>query len=776
MASKVRGKPQKKGRPASGPKPVVKSIPRGEVLDFPGLPALAQYVRQGRCALFVGAGLSVGAGLPTWAELMRRLIPAATPFGVPAATLTALERFRARYHATHEKGDYPRQSLTLRHFRKALSQEGCERLFAPPDGTGSLFLADYNSFDLALERVRRDTAVMQELEKLLQAGRFPELAGYCRDLLGRERFHDLVRQELQVRGDVPATHRAIVRTPYACIVTTNFDTLLEDAYALHDPRGLPKTPAGFELAQQGTLLLDDAFFILKAHGDVDDEASIVFTTDDYRRVIHSSPAFQAMMTSLLLNHAVLFVGYSLSDTNFRLLLDNQLTIFNENVPPRYALMHDIGAAEREILWQTARLGVFSYPRGRHEVVERFLTALADRAAADRPGPATVAAGTSPANAMRRKTLGRPQPVRTVTLGVRALGERLTLDLWEEMPGQPRQRAWSGGCQWPDWHVLRHAFRGNWDWSRLELTHASAVGSQLREVIPGELLQRLDDLPLDVVVALALSPETEVLPWEWLIVQGSPLCLRNPAVRRPVGISDKARGLRFVGTPLRALIVGDAGMGDEGRTRGSLPGATAEAEGVAEVLRDDNPENVVTVLERDHAVYERLVHEVETGDYDVIHFAGHAHIEETESVLMVWDGRVSSSELASLLNRRPPALLVLNSHNTAFVLGGMVTASDRTQDERPPGIDRPMPPAGGFTGLASRSGVGAFVGCFGLIMDDPAAAFATGFYKQLLAGRTFASALHQARRAATTFNDITGLFYAGSGCPHLRLTAGGPGTR
>jgi hypothetical protein len=88
------------------------------------------------------------------------------------------------------------------------------------------------------------------------------------------------------------------------------------------------------------------------------------------------------------------------------------------------------------------------------------------------------------------------------------------------------------------------------------------------------------------VALALSSETETIPWEWLIVDGSPLCLRNPVVRRPIGISDKARGFRSVGIPLRALIVGDAGTGDEGRqgAGAELPGAAREARALAKLRR------------------------------------------------------------------------------------------------------------------------------------------------------------------------------------------------
>jgi len=422
--------------------------------------------------------------------------------------------------------------------------------------------------------------------------------------------------------------------------------------------------------------------------------------------------------------------------------------------------------------------VFSYPSGRHEVVERFLTTLADRVAASRPAPEPLAAWETHVPAVARKTLNRPRPEPAVTMGVRALGERITLDLWEEWPGQSRKRIWSGGCQWPDWQTLRQQLHNISRQSTAELTKASAIGAELREVMPRELLRHLDGLPAQRVVALALSPETEVLPWEWLIVEGAPLCLRNAVVRRPVAISDKARGFRFVGTPLRALIVGDAGRGDEGRSSVKLPGASKEANAVADMLREHNAGNLVTVIEREDAVYSRLIHEVQTGDYDVIHFAGCVEVEEAESVLFLWDGRVSSSELVSLLNRRPPALLMLNSDNSAFVLGGMAPAEVVDTPDRSlpglslpislPGIDRPLPPTGGFMGLASRSGVDAFVGCFGRMLDDLAEKFAHRFYQELIKGHTFATALHQARRSTTTFKDITGLFYAGSGCPHLQL--------
>lgn len=735
--------------------------------DFPDLPALVHYVRQGRCALFVGAGLSVGAGLPTWRQLMERIVLAAAPFAVAPKALEQLDAFAAA--TTRAQPDVMNplaQRDILKLFTRVLGPVRGRELFS--DQSGSIDLHDGTAYQDAIARVRRDTAIAQELSTLLAAGKFPELAGYCRDLLGRRRFHDQVRHELRLDGDIPDVHQAIVRTPYACIVTTNFDSLLEDAYARWGSRGVPKAPTGAELAQLGTLLFDDAFFILKAHGDLDDESSIIFTSEDYRRIIHSNPAFQAMLTGILLRHAVLFVGYSLSDPNFRLLLDSQLTIFNEQVPPRYALMESVGEAEREILWRTAKLRVFSYEKGQHEVVGRFLRALASRAG-DPPASGASPESRPPA-AAARTILARPSPARCFELAIGGSGHRIAIELREEVPGTLPRPIWSGGSQWPAWPELRHGLKAVLSRVDVELSDLSAIGAHLQRSMPDDLLRHLDQMPPETPVMLSLAPQTDTVPWEWLIVEGSPLCLRNPVVRRPTGITDKARGLRLASRPLRALVVGDAGAGN-GSDVARLPGAAKEARYVAQLLRERDA--TVTSLEREEAVYARLVSEVMEGDYDIIHFAGHAWFERSDALLYLWDGSVSSSELASILNRRPPTLLVLNSHYTAFAPCGVVL-DDRPGAETtgPPGVDRPLPPPLGFMGLASRSGVGAFVGCFGgAVRDDSAAQFSIEFYTQLLAGSRFADALYSARKATTNVNDTTGLYYSGSGYPETVLSSG-----
>jgi hypothetical protein len=371
-----------------------------------------------------------------------------------------------------------------------------------------------------------------------------------------------------------------------------------------------------------------------------------------------------------------------------------------------------------------------------------------------------------------RTLVRPAPddVQRFELAIGAAGERLALALLEARSDGSSQPVWSGGGAWPDWQQLRHMLNTALAGKFAKLSDLSAIGAFLERSLPDDLFRRLEAVPPNATVMLSLMAQTETVPWEWLIVEGSPLCLRNPVVRRPTGISDKARGLRLARDPLRALLIGDAGYRDASdRPPTLLKGATEEVRGVGELLRARNAE--ITTLEREAAVYARVVAEVQGGDYDVIHFAGHAWFEGAEAILHFWDGTVSSSELASILNRRPPALLVLNSHVTAFVpCGSTFGAAPGTDASGAPGVDRPLPAPLGFMGLASRSGVAAFVGSFaGAVTDEGAKLFALEFYRRMAYGDRFENALLAARKATTHFSDTTGLVYAGSGNPGIVLT-------
>lgn len=61
-------------------------------------------------------------------------------------------------------------------------------------------------------------------------------------------------------------------------------------------------------------------FILKIHGDFEHK-NIVFTEDSYLDYEKVFPLISRMLTSILATNIVVFIGYSLTDFNIRLLVN-----------------------------------------------------------------------------------------------------------------------------------------------------------------------------------------------------------------------------------------------------------------------------------------------------------------------------------------------------------------------------------------------------------------------------------------------------------------------
>ena len=531
------------------------------------LPAVASYIRQGRCALFVGAGLSASAGYPLWPALIDALIK---------RTVTEL--------GTLTRPRMPKRSRS-----------------------GVLMVPHYITDGIAKYEAEREQirSTAQQLRRLAKAQRLLDVADQCRALLGPGRFALLLRELLPQNARPTEVHRSIVDTPYACVLTTNFDTLIEDAYAAWGRHGRPKAPTGIELANHGTLLLDRTFFVLKAHGTLEDSASLVFTSDDYRRISFATPAFEAMLSAIFLSYALLFVGYSLGDPNFRLLFDAQLTTFGTDVPPRYAIMAGLTEVERELLWRTARIRTIEYKEGRHEVVPQILAYLA-REAGGGDGPAqsrSTASRRSPpaaqsqtAIAPRREVV--PKGFRNA-LYVRIAARGIHLDVaWTDRASYAK--AWresEAGAETTVGPALLLPF------SELQDSLRTAASSGRRGVTKvGDLLARvLPTALISEIAALSGRPASCALPFPReraaaLGVDADP----GHAPRRAK--SHRARPRRRerlvprtrVRGPNRceSLVIGDPGSGHKGFERlepyqfisdsvkdvVSLPGSGREAEG------------------------------------------------------------------------------------------------------------------------------------------------------------------------------------------------------
>lgn len=582
--------------------------------------SLVGYLRDKRCVLFCGSGLSAWANLPTWTELL---------------------------------GDIVRR----------------------------------------LPEELPDQADSEELDRLLQKGKLLEVADHCKDKLGG-RYHEILTRRL--RGDtgpIPEPHQVIVSLPFAGVITTNYDKLLERAYSIYSVNdGVPRTVTQDDDAMLSTLLFDQRFYILKAHGDIDDPRSMVLTTRDYQQIIHASPAFSSVFSAILLTNAVLFVGYSINDPDFRLLLDRQFAIFRGEVPARYALMSGVGRVERELLWRTARIKVLSYDDGDHEQVLHFLrdlraqvappaTAAVSEPATQPPGPAPREAQVPPA------TPAPPSPSRPPATARGVDGGATGVDVETPTHGTQEHAVLSAsGQEAPTRLEIRirsqkiHAkiVSGNTnlqaegasiDWKAVRSIAtdpsddklSTRAGEQLASWLPESIVTALAELDPASVVMLHLSPEVELLPWEWVRIGGACLVVRNPIVRAPVGVSDSARGRPMVSSPPRVLLIGDPNRDDTSTNLIKLPGANSETTTIAEVYRTRAKIEPLVLLGSDASV-DRLEAELGATHFDVVHFAGHAWFDDLEPYLyLANETKLRASEVRSALSRRPPAIVFLNSH-------------------------------------------------------------------------------------------------------------------
>jgi hypothetical protein len=205
--------------------------------------------RRGKLLLFVGAGVSMGLGLPPWQTLIehmaRELDVEATAFADKGSYLTLAEYFR------------------IKHGSIGPLRSWMDREWHPRDVE-----------------------------------------------LGKSRIHELI-----AKGRFPL------------IYTTNYDRWLESAFE-HHKVAYTKIVSVADLAK----LRPDATQIIKFHGDLEDDASIVLDESSYFRRLDFESPLDIKLRADVLGRTVMFIGYSLADVNIRYLFYKLSRLWKSSVP------------------------------------------------------------------------------------------------------------------------------------------------------------------------------------------------------------------------------------------------------------------------------------------------------------------------------------------------------------------------------------------------------------------------------------------------------------
>lgn len=131
-------------------------------------------------------------------------------------------------------------------------------------------------------------------------------------------------------------HAAFCELPFEQVVTTNFDFLLEDAYASLNRYCLPIIGEE-QLAVNGSRA---GSRLLKLHGDLNHPQRLVATEEDYDGFLARYPLLATHLSSLLIENTALFIGYSLDDPDFRQVWQVVKDRLGELRRPAYVLQVD----------------------------------------------------------------------------------------------------------------------------------------------------------------------------------------------------------------------------------------------------------------------------------------------------------------------------------------------------------------------------------------------------------------------------------------------------
>lgn len=112
------------------------------------------------------------------------------------------------------------------------------------------------------------------------------------------------------------------RKNVAGVITTNFDRFLEHLFPDHVP-----------YIGQNQLLFNQSYGvgeIYKIHGCVSAPESLVLTQSDYRAYEERNAYLSAKLMTIFLEHPIIFLGYSLTDSNIRMIFSNIANCLNES--------------------------------------------------------------------------------------------------------------------------------------------------------------------------------------------------------------------------------------------------------------------------------------------------------------------------------------------------------------------------------------------------------------------------------------------------------------
>lgn len=163
---------------------------------------------------------------------------------------------------------------------------------------------------------------------------------------------------------------------FKAIITTNFDTLIEDAFQQFASK---KIKVWTQNDINENLYQIEDKFLLKLHGTYERQSTVVLGICGYLECIYKNQIMKELMDSLLLTNTFLFIGYSMSDPDINELIDYIQVISEGNSRNHYLVIEKgrISTLERKYLRKHKNIVTIEYENntGSHEGILTLLEEL-----------------------------------------------------------------------------------------------------------------------------------------------------------------------------------------------------------------------------------------------------------------------------------------------------------------------------------------------------------------------------------------------------------------
>lgn len=171
---------------------------------------------------------------------------------------------------------------------------------------------------------------------------------YIQECGNRHDLMDILRKQFEFEHKDLSDHVLLTRIPhFKTIFTTNYDTLIEDAY--------PKSDVTLVTCNVGCTYVEESrVTIYKIHGDINtmnDSDSIIITESDYQNYFNKEKyklIWEELKRTFVKKHVV-FIGYSLKDDNVLEIIKTVRECVGNNMKQMFLIAPSLNKTDKERL-------------------------------------------------------------------------------------------------------------------------------------------------------------------------------------------------------------------------------------------------------------------------------------------------------------------------------------------------------------------------------------------------------------------------------------------